>query len=142
MKPRLRSRYRSVSRSCQSGEREGSPTEVPLYPGAVQIPLPGLLANCIIPGSLVLRVDIVSLQRLHLPFKLSFDACAGLVAADHMVQVEVADGSFYMQMPWIRRALQRPPVHSLESCSSRIFLLRDYIFLLSHWLYYTLSKYA
>lgn len=84
-----------MSRSCLSGENEGSPTEVSLYPGTVQIPLPGLLARCFVPGSLVLRVHIVSLQRLHLPFKLSLDACAGLIAADHMVQVEVAEQVFW-----------------------------------------------
>ena len=83
-----------MSRSCQSSECEGSPTEVPLYPGAVQILLPGFLADYFVPGSLVLRVDIVSLQRLHLPLKLSFDAITRLIAADYMVQVEVAEEVF------------------------------------------------
>ena len=95
MKPRLHSRYRSVSRSCLGGESGGSPTEVSLYPGAVQILLPGLLADCFISGGLVLRVDIVSLQRLHLPLKLSFDAITRLIAADYMVQVEVAEQVFW-----------------------------------------------
>lgn len=71
----LHSRYRS-------GEHGGSPTEVPLYLGAVRILLPGLLTDCLILGSLVLRVDIVSLQRFYLSFEFSLDACAGFVTTD------------------------------------------------------------
>lgn len=70
------------------------PAEVFQDSGTVQILLTRFLAVGFVFGSPVLRVEIMPFQRFHFLLKRSFDASAGFVDADHMIQKQIAKQVF------------------------------------------------